>query len=124
MIFDNAIYILALEGGNFYVGKSGNIPQRLKAHFKGRGSVWTKHFRPVKVVDIVENKTLFTEDIITKQLMFQYGIPHVRGGSYCQLKLSECDLYCLNKELWGVRNLCFLCGGNHFVHLCKKKSNI
>jgi excinuclease UvrABC nuclease subunit len=123
MIFNNAIYILSLEGGNYYVGKSGNIPRRIQDHFKGRGAAWTKLFKPVEVLDIVENKSLFTEDMITKQLMFTYGIPYVRGGSYCQVKLSECDLYCLNKELWGMRNLCFLCGGNHFVYRCKKKIN-
>ena len=123
MIFNNAIYILSLEGGNYYVGKSGNIPRRIQDHFKGRGAAWTKLYKPVEVLDIVENKSLFTEDMITKQLMLIYGIPYVRGGSYCQIKLSECDLYCLNKELWGTRNLCFLCGGNHFVYRCKKKIN-
>ena len=123
MIFNNAIYILSLEGGNYYVGKSGNIPRRIQDHFKGRGAAWTKRFKPIEVLDIVENKTLFTEDMITKQLMLIYGIPFVRGGSYCQIKLSDCDLYCLNKELWGTMNLCFLCGGNHFVYRCKKKIN-
>ena len=122
MIFDKVIYVLSLEGGNYYVGKSGNIPKRLHDHFRGQGSAWTKIFKPIEVMDILENKSLFMEDIVTKQLMYEYGIPYVRGGSYSQIKLSECDLYCLNKELWGMKDLCFLCGGNHFVKQCQIKN--
>jgi excinuclease UvrABC nuclease subunit len=120
MLYDKVIYILSLEQGKFYVGKTGNVPRRLNDHFKGRGAAWTKMFKPIKVMDILENQSLFTEDNITKQLMDKYGIGEVRGGSYCQIKLSKCDLYCLQKELWGMKGLCFLCGKNHFVnHRCR-----
>ena len=56
-------------------------------------------------------------------MMDKYGINEVRGGSYCQIKLTECDLYCLKKELWGMKELCFICGGNHFVSRCQRKKN-
>ena len=124
MIFEKAIYILSLRGNKYYVGKSGNIPKRIGDHFKGRGSYWTRKFKPIEVLDIVENKSLFTEDNVTKELMYKYGIDNVRGGSYSQIKLSECDLYCLKKELWGVKDLCFLCGENHFINKCPKKKSL
>jgi predicted GIY-YIG superfamily endonuclease len=121
MIFDSVIYILRLEGGKYYVGKSSNAPRRFNDHFKGRGARWTKLNKPIQVEDIIENKTLFTEDNVTKQLMLKYGIDNVRGGVYARPKLSECDIHCLKKELWALQNLCFLCGGKHFMNRCHQK---
>ena len=120
MILRNkVIYILRLESGKYYVGKSGNITKRFTEHFKGKGAIWTRKYKPLQVIDILENESLFTEDNVTKELMLKYGIPHVRGGAYSQVELTECDLYCLNKELRGVHDVCYKCGGNHFINKCK-----
>lgn len=121
MFYDSVIYILRLESHKFYVGTSSNLPRRLKDHFSGRGSTWTKKYKPVEVVDILEKKSLFTEDNVTKELMFKYGISEVRGGTYCQTKLSESDITTLNKEYRGVNNLCFLCGGSHLIYKCRRR---
>ena len=36
------IYILKLEGGNYYVGKTDNPTKRYQEHVEGKGSAWTK----------------------------------------------------------------------------------
>jgi hypothetical protein len=120
MIYDSVIYILRLEKNKYYVGTSGNLVKRLKDHFSGRGSAWTKKYKPLEVVDIIENRDMFTEDNTTKTFMFRYGIDDVRGGSYCRVKLSPCDVETIQKEYRGVNNLCFKCGGSHLTYYCKK----
>ena len=41
-----AVYVLELEGGNYYVGMSHNLSQRLAQHFSGNGAKWTKLHKP------------------------------------------------------------------------------
>lgn len=36
------IYTLQLEKNKYYVGKTTNLEKRLKEHFNGFGSEWTK----------------------------------------------------------------------------------
>jgi predicted GIY-YIG superfamily endonuclease len=46
------IYILKLEGGKYYVGKTNNVDQRLQQHFDGTfGSAWTRLHRPIALFD-------------------------------------------------------------------------
>lgn len=120
MIYDSVIYILRLHNNKFYVGASGNLPRRLQDHFKDRGSAWTRKYKPVEVVDIIENRDIFTEDNTTKSLMFKYGLNHVRGGSYCQVKLSDADVTTLMKEYRGIYSLCYRCGEKHLLRRCKQ----
>ena len=42
------IYILQLEKGKFYVGKTINPSFRLDSHFNSNGSAWTKIYKPIK----------------------------------------------------------------------------
>ena len=78
------IYILSLEGGNYYVGKSDNPAQRFIQHINGEGAAWTKKHRPLKLLNIYENQSPFDEDKHVKELMAKYGIDKVRGGTYVQ----------------------------------------
>ena len=123
MTYKRAIYILELQNHKYYIGRSERIPERLKQHFKGYGAIWTKKHKPIKVLDILEEKNLFSEDNITKEMMLKYGIDNVRGGSYCKVKLSKPEEEFLTKELRSIMNLCYFCGEkNHFFRNCKKKS--
>ena len=36
------LYILPLEGGNWYVGTTENINKRYEAHASGSGAAWTQ----------------------------------------------------------------------------------
>jgi predicted GIY-YIG superfamily endonuclease len=113
------IYILRLESGKYYVGKSKNPMKRYEEHLKGEGSAWTKKYRPVGVERIVSNANAFDEDRYTKEYMSKYGIENVRGGSYCEVTLDDFQIEALQVEIWGANNKCKRCGrSGHFVKDC------
>jgi predicted GIY-YIG superfamily endonuclease len=113
------VYILRLEGGNYYVGKSGDVMNRFQQHLDGKGSAWTKKHKPMALVKSHENVSAFEEDKITKEYMSKYGIDKVRGGSYVEVELSDFQKEALNVELWAAKDLCTQCGRpGHFVKDC------
>jgi predicted GIY-YIG superfamily endonuclease len=92
---DIYLYILELVDYKFYVGQSIDPDKRIKAHFKGKGSAWTKKFQPIclvkkwntqlkdwKQAEILENKN-------TLSLMHQYGWINVRGGFWSNTSERE-----------------------------------
>ena len=82
------VYILKLNNGKWYVGKSSKINARLRNHFKGKGSGWTSMYTPVTVHKVIEgSKDL--ENFITVKLMATYGIANVRGGNWTKPELSK-----------------------------------
>ena len=114
-----SIYILRLEGGNYYVGKTDNIYKRYEEHLKGAGSAWTRKHAPLSLVKTVESASPFDEDKITKEYMATYGIDKVRGGSYVSVELSAVQKQSINAEIRGAKDLCTQCGkGGHFVKDC------
>ena len=115
------LYVLKLEGENFYVGKSDNPTKRYQEHLNGSGSAWTKKYPPVSVLEIRANSDPFDEDKVTKQYMKKYGIDKVRGGSYSNIKLDETQIKLLNKELRTADDSCLGCGlQGHFINNCRK----
>ena len=82
------VYVLELEGGNYYVGTSGTLPNRLHQHFVGDGSLWTKAHKPIKVVEIcLGDKAIEKEK--TLEWMKLKGFEKVRGWCWCSLKLDN-----------------------------------
>jgi predicted GIY-YIG superfamily endonuclease len=113
------IYILRLEGGRYYVGKSDNIMNRYEQHLSGNGSAWTRKYKPVSLEKTIDNVSPFEEDKITKEYMSKYGIDMVRGGSYVEIELSEFQKDSLNREIRAAKDLCTKCGrAGHFVKDC------
>ena len=49
------IYILQLEQGKYYVGKTNNPLFRLEQHFNSNGSVWTTKYNPISVLEIIND---------------------------------------------------------------------
>ena len=47
---DYHLYVLLCEGGRRYVGISGDLINRIEAHFTGNGSQFTKKYPPAKVL--------------------------------------------------------------------------
>lgn len=112
------IYVLRLINSKYYVGKSINIEKRFQVHLSGAGSFWTKIHKPIEIEKIILNASPYDEDRYTKEYMGIYGIDNVRGGSYVTKELDKNQIALLQKEIWGAQNLCFKCGGNHFVKDC------
>jgi len=119
------IYILRLEAGRFYIGKSNNVATRYLEHLNGNGSAWTRLYKPISLDRTIQKASPFDEDKYTKEYMSKYGIDKVRGGSYVQVVLSEADKRSIEKEIWGAKNACTNCGRtNHFVADCYARTNV
>lgn len=114
------IYVLSLQQGKYYIGKTTKELQfRIDSHFQNTGSAYTQIYKPLSIIEIFENCDHFDEDKITKQYMAKFGINNVRGGSYCQVNLTEQQLNLLKKEIRMSNDLCLRCGRNsHFVNQC------
>lgn len=113
------IYAIKLEQNKYYIGKTNNPGLRLNDHFNSSGSAWTKKYKPIKVLELIPNCDSFDEDKYTKIYMSNYGINNVRGGSYCELKLSKYQLDSLSKELCTISDKCYNCGEkDHFIKEC------
>jgi len=119
------IYVLRLEGGRYYIGKSEDVLNRYQQHINGNGSAWTKLYTPVALEKTIENVSPFEEDKVTKEYMSKYGIDKVRGGSYVEVELSDFHREALKMEIWGAKDLCTQCGrAGHFVKNCYAKTDV
>ena len=52
-------------------------------------------------------------------MMDKFGIDNVRGASYCRIELSNEEINSIKLQIWNAKDLCFQCGGNHYVSSCK-----
>jgi len=117
------IYILQLEQNKYYIGKTNNPSFRIDKHFTSCGSVWTRKYKPLSVLEIIPNCDDYDEDKYTIKYMEKNGINNVRGGSFCQINLSENNMITLNQMIRGVTNKCYICGNkDHFANNCKNVS--
>jgi len=96
---DAFIYILALQGQKFYIGKTaGVLEQVIQLHIAGNGGEWTNKNKPTNLVNSFKSTSSFDEDNVTKEYMIKYGIDNVRGGSYSTIVLDEWQVKSLQRE--------------------------
>lgn len=113
------VYILQLNGGKYYVGKTLNAASRIAEHIKNLGSSWTKKYKPQKIIKLYKNCDTFDEDKYTIMYMAIYGIDNVRGGSFCSINLSHSEKTVLEKMIDSASDKCFKCGEiDHFAKDC------
>jgi predicted GIY-YIG superfamily endonuclease len=79
------IYVLQLIEDRYYIGRSQNVLHRIEQHFNGDGSVYTKKFKPLKVVEIVEETTNDDERNKTIEYIKKYTWEKVRGYAWCKI---------------------------------------
>lgn len=113
------IYVLQLQNGKYYVGRTDNHEQRILQHTGGLGSEWTKKHRPISTepVEMIEDEG-FMELSTTLKYMKKYGVDNVRGADYSTLQLSKETKDQIEQHFRSEDNRCFKCGGEHFVRNC------
>ena len=61
-----ACYVLELAGGRVYIGWSRNLSNRLSEHWAGSGSIMTRTYPPVRVLQVVFPADYTVENNLTK----------------------------------------------------------
>ena len=112
------VYVLVLDKGRYYVGKTKDIETRYTSHSNGTGAAWTCIYKPVSVAEHFIAETRFTEENKTKEYMLRHGIHKVRGGPYASPVLEDEVVRTIQRQLWHVQDKCFKCGGDHFISKC------
>jgi hypothetical protein len=113
------VYVLELEGGNYYVGWSSNLDVRLAQHKAGGSdsSAWTRLHKFIRVIEYKVGADKADEQILTLQYMRRYGLDKVRGGSYCKVVLES-----VPPEFEEGKGLCYGCKkSDHFLAQCPEK---
>jgi len=118
------IYVLQLKENKWYIGKTETSKFRIDTHFDSAGSEFTKKYPPQEIYQIIPECDKYDEDKYVKKYMDKYGIDNVRGGTYCRLELTSNEKEVIQKELCGANDLCFLCGGDHFVKDCPNNKQL
>ena len=119
------IYIIELVGKRYYIGKSDDPESRFNHNLQGNGSMWTRKYKPIKIIKIIRNVSHFEEDKLTKEYMAKHGRDKVRGGSYSNLELDNFQNEVLDMELRGATDKCIRCGRDgHFINTCYARTDI
>lgn len=141
------IYVLELEGGKVYVGKSNDVSRRLLQHMKGMGSEFTKKWKPTgKILPrlgdlhgsgdgpercvwpanpllllVFRANLYFAYRDETLRQMSLRGVDNVRGWKYCRKTLSREDRNDIDTNMRELYDLCRICGkAKHFARQCHK----
>jgi predicted GIY-YIG superfamily endonuclease len=107
------VYVLKLNYGKWYVGKTINLSRRLSEHKRGvRSSIAVKRFGFVELYETYEGFETI-ENCVTLRYMAEYGKNNVFGGIWC----SNCSKIKYNKRL---REIDDVVNGKDSLFLLKK----
>lgn len=119
------VYVLKLESGKYYIGKTNDLEKRYQQHASKNGSVWTKKYPPERILEVFEKADIFEENKQTIKYMSMYGIDNVRGGAFCTIDLEESDKNAIHKIISSCLDKCLFCGQTkHFSSGCEFNKNL
>ncbi len=112
-----SIYVLRLERSKFWVGYTNDPVQRLK-QFTGLNE-WILTYKPESIYKIIPARK-YRLDTEVKEMMVEFGIENVRGGTWSESILPNTVIHTLRSELFGDSDIiCFMCRKvGHYVQDC------
>lgn len=115
------IYVLKCDQEKYYVGKTNkSVIERFGEHINNPG-VWTKKYKPIKIIESFESFSEFDEDTTTLKYMKKYGIDNVRGGTYTQINLPKYQYRTLQNQINHITDRCYRCNkSDHYVNNCSE----
>ena len=120
-----SVYVLELHDGSLYVGRTDNLESRLQQHASGRGSLFTRERGTYRVLEVRHGVANSEEQSVTREMMQQYGVSNVRGGSYSQRTLHEVTEDRLQRHVRQAERLCATCGRNsHSAAQCFARTQL
>ncbi len=121
------VYVLEKADGSFYVGKSGNIPERIRQHAAGEGASCARGFvrRVTPITEENEADPEAWERSETLARMHRHGISRVRGWMYTTPSLTEAQRDHAFGQVCERMDLCRRCGmGGHFAAACRRPASV
>jgi len=121
------IYVLELQAGKYYVGKTNHTFQRFDQHVTGDGAKWTQKYPPIELYAFHPNMRDEDENKITLQIMNQFGVENVRGGSWVKVRMTKREVRSVERRYLRSRKMrtvvkkkkCTRCGRHsHSVKSC------
>jgi predicted GIY-YIG superfamily endonuclease len=113
------IYILECAQNKIYVGKTTNMEARWRAHSNGCGSEWTKLYKPIGILEEIENGEDFDELKHTLRYMKEKGMDNVRGSCFCEIIFSSETREFIQRLIDSSNDACYKCGKkNHYARDC------
>ena len=124
------VYVLLLDNGTRYVGKSTHVAQRLEQHRSGQnGSVWCRQGGTSRMRrDTPRTPPLLDlnawEQNETVEQMLAHGCNNVRGWEFTSCRdLTVADRLFLEKLVMGRKDACRKCGREgHMANACTATS--
>jgi hypothetical protein len=122
------VYVLELDGGYVYVGKSMDVEKRIKQHSEGVGSGFTKRFKPTgRVLDRIgtlQGEGDGPERDETLRQMMRMGSHRVRGWKYVRAKHTKAELADIECNIREMMDWCRVCGREgHFAAKCQHRTD-
>lgn len=122
---NHSIYVILCKENKYYIGRtSKNVNDRFTEHMTGKNSSWfTKKYKPLEIVEIIENAYPTDETSLTIKYMNDFGIDNVRGGVFNTFYLSDLQIAYIKDEINHSENRCSKCSQKgHFIKDCKNIS--
>lgn len=120
----NYIYVLKLAEDRYYVGRTSNILNRIEEHFTNRGALYTKKFKPIKVIEVVQELSSEDERRKTIEVMEKYGWEKVRGSGWCSLEITKPNINKNSKRKKQKRRIIYENDNNIKELYCEQNKNI
>jgi len=93
------IYVILLEDNHYFIHHTykksyDQVLLEFEIYYD-----YLKIYRPVRVLDVIQEKDELHLDAVVKEYMYNYGYAYVRGGTYTNTELSKTEESFILREL-------------------------